>query len=115
MSFSPDRIIQALTAGAIQYLLFKNKLLNTSCSRNMAFIVPLDQKSMARANILIDRSFLRKKFPAKITRSIPSLMAHILAMDPMLLVIIMSVAQARSSFFTLARFSGSIMEPKLSQ
>jgi hypothetical protein len=33
----------------------------------------------------------------------------------MLLVIIMSVAQARSSFLTLSRFSGSIMEPKLSK
>ena len=67
-------------------------IVHTSCSKNMAFMVPLDQKSMARANILIDSSFLRKKFPANITRSIPSLMAHILAMDPILFVIIVNVA-----------------------
>lgn len=42
-----------------------------------------------------------------------SLTAHILAMDPMLLVMVTSVALARSSLLMLSRFSLLIMWPKL--
>ena len=39
--------------------------------------------------------------------------AHILAIEPILFVIIINVAHAKSSFLTMARFSGRTMEPKL--
>lgn len=71
------------------------------------------QKSMAHARRVIAMGLILKKLPTKTTRSMPSARAQSRAMDPMLLVIVTSVARAKSARSAAALLSARFICPKL--